>query len=668
MTFAAGAAVVNSGIITGTGGTAIYVSTAAGAATVDQNAGIITGAIELGSVDDTLNVSGGTINGNIIGRGAGGGGVINFTLGAGNTFTYAAAYGFSGFDQVNIESGTVVLNGVNSAVNIAVGSSLGGTLAGTGTIDPLAMTINAGGTLEPGTPGGFGTLNITGNLTFTGGSGSFYAIDIAPGAGNNSKVALTGAATLGGNGTVEVTPQLGHYTAGTVYQILTTTSPLIGSFAGLTVNGNHSFTASLDYTTNSPNDVDLDITASGYSLFTAPPGLNQNQQNVLNGINNAIIQGDSLPPGFVDLGNLSSAALDNALTQLAGQPATGAQTSAFQLMTDFMNLLSDPSSGGGGNPAGGGAPGFAPERDASLPSDIAQAYASILTKAPLQQTFDQRWTTWGSAFGGAAKLDGDPIVGSNSVTASDYGFAGGMDYRPTPDSVYSFALAGGGTSWSVAGNLGTGRSDSFQVGVHDTTHWGPFYLSGALAFANHWFTTNRIAVGDQLQATFDGQSYAARGETGYRYAVPVTGAIIGVTPYAALQVQDFHTPGFSETDLTGGGMGLSFASQNATDTRSELGMRFDNMQVVDAMPLVLRARLAWAHDWISNLALGAVFQALPGSNFTVNGAAPPTNSALASASAELHLTANWSAIARFDGEFAASAQTYSGTGTLRYSW
>ena len=522
VTFSAGAAVVNSGNITGTGGTAINVASAAGEVTVDQNAGTITGAIKLISTDDTLNVSGGTINGNIVGRGIGGGGTINFTLGAGNTFTYAAAYGFSGFDQVNIESGTVVLNGVNSAANIAVGSSLGGTLAGTGTIDPLAVTINAGGTLAPGLPGGYGTLNITGNLAFA--SGSYYAIDIAPGAGNNSKAALIGAATLGGNGTVEVTPQLGHYAAGTDYQILTTTSALTGTFAGLTVNGDHTFAASLDYTTNAPNDVDLDIMTSGYSLLTAPAGLNQNQQNVLNGINNAILQGDSIPTGFFNLGGLSGAALGNALTQLEGQPATGAQSSAFQLMTDFMNLLSDPSSGGGGSPTGGGAPGFAPEQEASLPSDIAQAYASILTKTPPQQSFDQRWIAWGSAYGGAAKLDGNPVVGSGDVTASDYGFAAGMDYRATPDSVYGFALAGGGTNWSVAGNLGTGRSDSFQIGVHDTTHWGPFYLSGALAFANHWFTTNRIAVGDNLTAKFDGQSYAARGEAGYRYAVPVTGA------------------------------------------------------------------------------------------------------------------------------------------------
>jgi uncharacterized protein with beta-barrel porin domain len=107
---------------------------------------------------------------------------------------------------------------------------------------------------------------------------------------------------------------------------------------------------------------------------------------------------------------------------------------------------------------------------------------------------------------------------------------------------------------------------------------------------------------------------------------------------------------------------------NATDTRSELGARFDNLQVVDGMPLVLRARVAWAHDWVSNPSLGAVFQALPGSNFTVNGAAVPENSALTTAAAELHINASWTAIAKFDGEFAQTAQTYAGTGTLRYSW
>ena len=194
-----------------------------------------------------------------------------------------------------------------------------------------------------------------------------------------------------------------------------------------------------------------------------------------------------------------------------------------------------------------------------------------------------------------------------------------MDYHVTPNTRYGFALAGGGTNWALAQGLGGGRSDSFQAGVYGTTRWGPAYLSTALSFANHWFTTNRIALGDQLTAKFDGQSYGARAEAGYRYVMPISGALIGVTPYAAFQLQDFHTPSYSETDLTGGGFGLSYDAMNATDARGELGARFDNFTVVAGMPLMLRARLAWAHDWVSNPALGAAFQSLPGASFTVNG-------------------------------------------------
>ena len=59
---------------------------------------------------------------------------------------------------------------------------------------------------------------------------------------------------------------------------------------------------------------------------------------------------------------------------------------------------------------------------------------------------------------------------------------------------------------------------------------------------------------------------------------------------------------------------------NATDVRSELGARFDNPEVIGGMPLLLRARLAWAHDWVNNPSLSAAFEGLPGTSFTVNGA------------------------------------------------
>ena len=319
--------------------------------------------------------------------------------------------------------------------------------------------------------------------------------------------------------------------------------------------------------------------------------------------------------------------------------------------------------GQGGFGGAGGAIGFAPEQLADLPPDIALAYASILTKAP-PQTFDQRWTAWGSAYGGSNSANGNATVGSTNVTAQTFGFAAGMDYHATPNTIFGFALAGGGTNWGLANALGTGRSDALQAGVYGITYVGPAYFAGALAFTNHWFTTNRSALGDELTANFDAQSYGARLEGGYRVGVLPT---LGSLP-TALQAQDFHTPAYSESDVASGGFGLSYAAMNATDVRTEIGSRFDAPTLIAGMPLILRGRVAWAHDFVSNPALSAAFETLPGASFTVNGAPIPHDSALTSAGAELFITPRWTLLAKFDGEFANGSQTYAGTGTVRYVW
>jgi outer membrane autotransporter protein len=143
---------------------------------------------------------------------------------------------------------------------------------------------------------------------------------------------------------------------------------------------------------------------------------------------------------------------------------------------------------------------------------------------------------------------------------------------------------------------------------------------------------------------------------------------VGVTPYAAIQWQNFHTPSYSETDFTGGGFALSYNAMNGTDTRSELGTRFEDLTAFADMPLVLRAKIAWAHDWVSDPALNATFELLPGTGFTVFGAPIPHDSALTSAGAQLFFTPSFSLLAKFDGEFASGSRIYAGSGTLRYTW
>jgi autotransporter-associated beta strand protein len=549
-----------------------------------------------------------------------------------------------------IDQGTLQLDGtITSAVTV----NSGATFSGNGTVDPATVTINSGAVFAPGLPGQPGTfMTINGSLAFQ--SGAVYLVQLNP--TSTTYAMINGPVTLAGK--VEAAFAPGSYVVPKTYEILQSLDRT-GTFSSVvTVPPN--FQANLTY---DPRNVFLTLTA----ILGLGGNLTVNQNNVATALNNFFNNGGTLPPNFSTVFGLTGPALGTALNQIDGEASVDAEATAFKSMNQFLALMLDPFVDGRTGLPSGGALGFAPDQPASLPPDVALAYDSVLKAPPKPSSFDQRWTAWGATYGGASHTDGDPaVIGSTNFSAQTYGFAAGMDRHFSPDLVAGFALAGGGTHWGLAQALGGGHSDAFQAGVYATKYFGPAYVAADLAFANNWFTTNRTAfAGDQLTASFNGQSYGGRIEGGYRYALPANWT---VTPYGALQVQNFHTPTYSETDLTGGGFGLTYNAMSAYDTRSELGARFDEPTTLNGMPVTLRARLAWAHDWVSNPALQAVFQTLPGSNFIVNGAGVPKNSALTTAGAELHMTQNWSLLTKFDGEFAKGAQTYAGTGTLRYAW
>jgi uncharacterized protein with beta-barrel porin domain len=90
--------------------------------------------------------------------------------------------------------------------------------------------------------------------------------------------------------------------------------------------------------------------------------------------------------------------------------------------------------------------------------------------------------------------------------------------------------------------------------------------------------------------------------------------------------------------------------------------------LLDDKPLMLYGRLAWAHDFVTNPALTAAFETLPGGSFTVYGAPIPHDTALTTVGAQLVLSADWSLTGTFNGDFASGSQSYSGNGKLRYTW
>jgi uncharacterized protein with beta-barrel porin domain len=262
------------------------------------------------------------------------------------------------------------------------------------------------------------------------------------------------------------------------------------------------------------------------------------------------------------------------------------------------------------------------------------------------------------------------VLGSNNTTSNIAATAVGADYLISPTTIAGFALAGGGTSFSVA-NGGTGRSDLFQTGAYVRHNQGPAYVSAALAYGWQDITTNRtvtVAGFDKLRADFNANAWSGRLEGGYRLVSPAIGGI-GITPYAAAQFVTFDLPAYAEQAIIGtNNFALTYNAKDVTDVRTEFGIRTDRSFAVDEGILTLRGRLAWAHDYDGDRNIAATFQSLPGASFVVNGAAQAADSTLTTASIEMKWKNGWSAAATFEGEFSAVTNSHAGKGVIRYVW
>jgi len=663
--FAGSNDIINTGTINvGAGATGILV----GSSGTVFNSGTINAATGFAAIEfcgcgtNVLTLGpGSVINGYVLGTGTdtfqlGGTGKDTFNLsliGAGQQYD-----GFSTFNKVDGSNWTVtgtgaqdwnVLGGrlsVNGIINGLVTVNAGGTLGGTGTIDNIFVN---GGALAPGNS--IGTLTVAGSLTFS--AASSYMVEIS--GANSDLTNVAGLAVLGG-ATVVVIP------SGTVtkqYTILTATGGVPDTFNPIVSGVSPNLNPSLSY---DANNVYLNF-ALNYGS-----GLNVNQQNVANTLTNFFNTAGGIPVEFASL-------TPAGLSQVSGETATGSQQATFDAMNLFLSLLSDPLGGRNGGLGGNvGATPFADEGSASAyaakkPNAARDAFAKFPTKADVARNdlLDQRWSVWGSAFGASSNTSGNAALGSNAATARAFGFAAGAGYRISRDTLAGFALAGGGTNFSVSG-FGTGRSDLFQAGAFVRHTIGRAYVTAAAAYGWQDVTTDRtvtVAGVDRLRAQFNANAYSGRIEGGYRYTTPW----MAITPYAAGQFTTYSLPAYAEQVLSGAGtFALNYAAKDVTAARTELGVRTDRSFAMANGVLTLRGRAAWAHDFNTDRNVTAVFQTLPGAAFVVNGAAQAHDSALVTGAAEMKWLNGWSAVAIFEGQFSNVTDSYAGKGVVRYTW
>jgi uncharacterized protein with beta-barrel porin domain len=687
VTFAS--ALSGTGGLTKAGNGTLVLSTAnayTGGTTVAAGTLQLTGTGTLGIATGTTTVSGGTLDlgGSTQTQSAlilSGGTIQNGALNTSIASTGGTINGIGGTTSLTTTSGTTIATGtntyigattVNGGVLDVVGTindptvNAGGTLTGTGTV--AATQVNTGGTFAPGNGTAGTSMTIAGNLAFA--SGAIYLVQVNP--STASFATVTGTATLGG-ATVNAAFANGSFIS-KQYTILIAAGGVSGTFASNITNTNlpQNFSDTLSY---DATHAFLNLTL-GFAGPNFGSGLNVNQQNVANALTNFFNANGGIPAVY---GTLTPA----GLTQVSGELATGSQQTTFDAMNLFMGVMTDPFVAGRGNGASASTttPGYAEEQgygiSAYAPKDTPRsqserdAYAAIYHKAPpIADSFTQRWSAWAAGYGGSQTTDGNAAFGSNSTTSSVAGTAVGADYRISPYTLAGFALAGGGTSFSVA-NSGSGHSDLFQAGAFVRHTVGPAYISAALAYGWQDITTNRTVTAagiDQLRAEFNANAFSGRLEGGYRFVSPWVGGI-GLTPYAAAQFTTFDLPAYAEQATVGSNVfALAYGAKNVTDPRSEVGFRTDKSWAMQGAILTLRGRFAWAHDFDPDRSIAATFQTLPGASFTVNGAAQAHDSALTTASVEMKWINGWSAAATFEGEFSNVTSSYAGKGVVRYAW
>ncbi len=665
----------------------------------------VTGANAVNSSGNTVNLTG-TISGagslSLTGGGTFGltgtntytGGTVvsyNTNVNATSTAVFGAGpitlLGAGGTPVTNMFTGQVSINGPLSLQNSSTPLLIiaaGDTISGNGVIN---VKTEVRGQLSPG--------NSPGTLTF--------AAPVALTAGSSTRMEIDGATSSvggGGAGTYDTTQVIGAgntFTAGgtlnpvlrgitgaanntytpavtTTFNFVQAAGGVLGSFAGINQpSAGLAPGTRLDalYFTNSIN---LYVTPSDYKNLSAwSTGLNTNQAQVAGAIN--ALRGAAGPVNNAaasrDLALLYAQqpqSLPRVFSTLSGEVSTGAKAAGFRLMNHYLGLTSDPGTlnqGSVSNASTGLMPGMmslgaglsGPGRDAGNTSQPAN---------------NSRWSGWGAAFGVTENRAGTASAGSHDLSTGVYGLATGAAYRLGDSTQVGFSIAAANSKWSVAEGLGSGQGDSYLASFYGKTHFGQAYLAASAAVGTHALTTTRLAFsGDRLIGKVDAQSYAGRVEVGYA----MRSSLLSVVPYAAFQTQAFNTAAYTET---GSGFGLAFDAEKASTNRSEIGARIEIKTTLgDNMPLYLRARAAWVHDWSSTPLKTAAFAAAlqpgaiagAGTTFSIDGVSIVQDAALVSASAELALTPYVSIGASLDGgEFSRGAQTYGGSGSVRIQW
>ena len=490
------------------------------------------GTLAFNRVDDTG--YGGVISGS---------GTINKD-GAGLLALTGDSGGFQGITSVN--SGTLAVNGVLGG-RLDVHS--GAFIRGNGIVGTSAVA----GTIAPGNS--IGTIQVSGNYTQL--PDSTYEVEIDS-TGKSDRIAVAGQADIQG-GRVSVIPELGDYSKGIRYTILSATGGRTGQFDVLTQSLPF-INLGLSYDLN---NVYLDTLGRNSVSFCDVAGAG-NQCAAGQGAE-SLGPSHSLYSAIVNLPNQNTAR--QAFDSLSGE----LHASAKGVMIEDSRFMRE-----------------------AVTDRIRQAFSPGSAQVPgetVQENADTGRAFWTRAFGSFGHRAGD--TNAARINRSIGGFFLGADTMIA--NAVRLGIAGGysNSSFNVNQRYSTGSSDNYHLALYGGTQWRFLGLRLGGSYTWHDLETNRSIAFPGFAANAKGDYHARTGQVFGELGYNIPFKSVSLEPFVGLAYVNLGVKDFQER----GGLAALGSSKDSEDvTYTTLGM---NIATTFTTPTGINGRvrgtLGWRH-------------------------------------------------------------------------
>jgi outer membrane autotransporter protein len=602
-------------------------------------------------------------------------GTITASGGAGSTAVAIQNYGIqTSLTNSGTISGSVAIDSTSAGASIGSITN-SGTIDGDINISGQDVTFLGGsGTTVGSLTGGTITLTSGKNLTFGSGN-QLLADNIDVGTGtviNEGSLYLNSTQSITGN---YQQSDAGIVDASVDGQLnVSDTATLAGTFnatGGNGINGNTRWTVmtagnGINGTyANVTSDLDLvnfalaydanDVYMTAQANYTSA-ATNQNQQAVATGLQTAFYSTPSTAGQSVldQINPMSASQAQTAFNSLSGEGISAQQTANFSA----TNLIVDAS-----------------RRQANYwLMDECQTKASAnqpnksrhnVLPASCASRDNKRFRSWLTGVGASNSLDGSSSMGSASVSTRTGGGVVGFDYEVSSHLLVGGMVGGTASNYNVSARSSTGTDSSGQVGLYSVAKWENFYVNSIFNYGYFSGESTRYVTGvgntAEQTGTTSSNAFTGRMEVGYRMDHP----LVNVMPFVAMQATSLQMNSFTESNTDN--LGLSVAGNTTMSEPGSLGIQLDrSFDVSDKWTMYPLLRMAWVHEFQTDRSINASLQALPTTNWTVNGASAAYNAANVGISFQ---AMNKQGIAIFaSGNAEASSTTQSYMGELGVKW